>query len=79
MDAFRDYLNEQDTENRGRKLEWADIIETGEGTTAYLITFNKERLPYTIYVPGEPADTVVRDFKSKPIMCRNCLTCGHST
>ena len=79
MDAFRDYLNEQDNENRVEKVERADFIKTGEGTSAYLITFNKERLPYTIYVPGEPADTIVRDFKSKPMLCRKCLTYGHST
>ena len=79
MDKFRDYLNEQDDENSVEKVERADFIKTGEGTSAYLITFNKERLPYTIYVPGEPADTIVRDFKSKPMMCRNCLTYGHST
>ena len=79
MDAFRDYLNEQDNENRVEKVERADFIKTGEGTSAYLITFNKERLPYTIYVPGEPADTIVRDFKSKPMLCRMCLTYGHST
>ena len=74
MDAFRDYLNEQDNENRVEKVERADFIKTGEGTSAYLITFIGECLPYTIYVPGEPADTIVRDFKSKPMLCRKCLT-----
>ena len=79
MDQFRDYLNEQDNENRVEKVERANFIKTGEGTSAYLVTFIGERLPYTIYLPGEPADTVVREFKSKPMLCRKCLTYGHST
>ena len=57
----------------------AKFIKTSVGTTAYLMTFNREQPPYSIYVPGEPADPVVRDFKWKPMMCRNCLTYGHST
>ena len=79
MDAFRGYLNEQDRDNRVEKVEQANFIKTSVGITAYLITFNREQTPYSIYIPGEPADTVVRDFKSKPMLCRNCLTYGHST
>ena len=42
MDAFRDYLNQQDRNNRVEKVEQVKFIKTSEGTTAYLITFNRE-------------------------------------
>ena len=58
----------------------ADFIKTkNEATTAVLLTFNLPQPPYSIYIPGEPKNTVVYKFIDRPMMCRKCHKYGHTT
>ena len=45
---------------------------------AFIVTFNQECLPYSIYIPGERSDTRVYKFNSKSLMCNRCLKYGHA-
>ena len=57
----------------------ADFIKSRRaGVHAFILTFNQENLPYSVYVPGEISDTVVYKFGAKPMMCNNCLVYGHT-
>lgn len=47
-------------------------------TKAFLVTFKQETLPYSLYIPGEPRDTLVNKFHNKPFMCKKCQQYGHS-
>ena len=59
------------------KIEKAPFIKLRDGSTAYIVTFSQE-LPYSLYIPGELADTVVYPFKSRPMLCKKCLHYGHT-
>ena len=75
MEDFRNHLSDQyDVE----AVERANFIKTRNEETAYIITFSEEILPYSIYIPGEVADTVVAPFGSRPMICRNCYEYGHT-
>ena len=57
----------------------APFIKTkSDQTHAFIVTFNQEHLPYSIYIPGERSDTRVYKFKSKPLMCNKCMRYGHA-
>ena len=49
-----------------RDIEKADFIKTKSGTSAYIVAFNQEAVPYSIYIPGEISDTVVHTFYFRP-------------
>ena len=60
-------------------LTRADFIKSRRaGVNAFILTFNQETLPYSVYIPGEISDTVVYKFGSKPMMCSYCLAYGHT-
>ena len=57
----------------------ATFIKTrNDQTSAFLVTFNQERVPDTIYIPGERADTRVYQYNARPLMCKNCQGYGHT-
>ena len=75
MDEFKHHLSEQhDIE----KIEKAPFIRSRMNATSYIITFNSEKLPYSVYIPGEVTDTVVQSFNSRPMLCKNCQEYGHT-
>ena len=56
----------------------ADLIKTrNPDTKAYIVTFKKEHLPYSIYIHGERQDTRVYKFHNKLLVCNQCLSYGH--
>ena len=75
MEEFKDNLSEQ---YKIETIEKAPFIKSRYGETAYIITFHTEKLPYSIYVPGEITDTVVHSFKSRPMLCKSCQEYGHT-
>ena len=56
----------------------ATFIKGRQGSTAYILTFNREATPYVVSIPGERTDSVVSPFLSKPMMCKKCLAYGHT-
>ena len=75
MDEFKHHLSEQyDIE----KIEKAPFIRSRRNETSYIVTFNEEKLPYSVYIPGEVTDTVVNNFNSRPMLCKNCQEYGHT-
>ena len=76
LPMFKADLKEHyDVEN----VEQAHFIRTKtDGTSAYILTFNRERTPYSIYIPGERSDTSVTPFKNRPMLCRQCYAYGHT-
>ena len=75
MDEFKHHLSEQyDIE----KIEKAPFIKSRRNETSYIVTFNEEKLPYSVYIPGEVTDTVVQNFNSRPMLCKNCQEYGHT-
>ena len=59
-------------------VEKATFIKTKPGVTPYILTFNQENTPYTLYIPGEISDTVINPFIPRPMMCKGCLEYGHT-
>ena len=47
-------------------------------TTALIVTFNENSLPYSIYIPGEETDTKVYPYINKPMLCANFQNYGHT-
>ena len=75
MDEFKHHLSEQyDIE----KIEKAPFIRSRRNETSYIVTFNEEKLPYSVYIPGEVTDTVVNNFNSRTMLCKNCQEYGHT-
>ena len=75
MEEFRENLLDQyDVE----KVEKANFIKSRNNETAYIITFNSEVLPYSVYVPGEMSDSVVQPFGARPMICKKCKEYGHT-
>ena len=60
------------------EVEKASFIKSNSGSTAYVITFNQEYLPFSIYIPGERQDTRVQPFDSRPMICNTCQLYGHT-
>ena len=60
------------------KVERASYIKARSEATAYVITFNKEHLPFSIYIPSEKQDTIVQPFENKPIICNMCQSYDHT-
>ena len=58
------------------KANWIKV--RNEQTLAFLLTFNQEVLPTTIYIPGERSDTRVFPHVSKPMICKKCQAYGHT-
>ena len=75
MDEFKENLMDQ---YDICKVEKADFIKSRNGETSYIITFNEEKLPYSVYIPGELADSMVQPFGSRPMLCKNCFSYGHT-
>ena len=46
--------------------------------TVLLLTFNLDTLPYSLYIPGEHADSVVYQYHDWPMICHNCYKYGHT-
>ena len=59
-------------------VEKATFIKAREGTTAFILTFNLEHVPHSIYIPGERQDTRVQSYISRPMMCIKCQEYGHT-
>ena len=77
LQEFKENLQEQQL--KIECVEQADFINSRQpGVNPYIITFNQESLPYTVYIPGEITDTVVYPFGSRPMMCKHCLEYGHT-
>ena len=75
MEEFRERLLDQyDIQS----IEKATFIRCRPGESAYIITFNEEMVPYSVYVPGEVADTVVQPFGTRPMQCKQCQEYGHT-
>ena len=56
----------------------AEFIKTRlASVTPLLITFNQEKTPSHLYIPGERKDTIVYPFNNKPKLCRQCWKYGH--
>ena len=60
------------------RVERATFIKTKGTTSAYIITFSQEYVPYSIYIPGERFDTRVKPFMDRPMICNNCQMYGHT-
>ena len=59
-------------------VEKAVFIRTNPGASAYIVTFNSETTPYTLYIPGELSDTVINPYISRPMLCKKCFSYGHT-
>ena len=61
------------------KIEEAHFIKPrNPETVPLLLTFDEDTTPYSIYIPGEPADTRVYPFTDKPMICARCQSYGHT-
>lgn len=61
------------------KVEHAFFIRPKyEGTKVFLLTFNLEFPPETLYIPGERSDTVVHRYFDRPLQCKHCQGYGHT-
>ena len=75
MQEFKEHLSKQyDIEN----IEKASFLKSKDGSIPYLITFNQEAVPYSVYIPGEISDSVVSPFGTSPMLCKKCFTYGHT-
>ena len=75
MQDFKSNLREQcDVES----VEKADFIRTRPGVSAYIVTFNLEQPPYSLYIPGELSDTTVNPYIPRPMICKKCFVYGHT-
>jgi len=54
------------------------IKPRNQQATALMINFNLDTLPYSLYIPGERADSVVYPFHNRPMICHNCYKYGHT-
>jgi hypothetical protein len=62
------------------KVEEANFIKPrNPQTKVFLLTFDQETVPESIYIPGERSDTRVFPFVNKPKLCRNCQNYGHNS
>ena len=60
-------------------VESATFIKArSEHTSVFLLTFDQETPPDSIYIPGERSDTRVRPFINKPKHRKNCQLYGHT-
>ena len=76
IDEFKAYL-QQEHESLSNIIP-ATFIKTRNPTTkAYILEFLQDYLPYSIYVPGEKGDTIIRPWKNKPMMCKTCHAYNH--
>ena len=57
-------------------IEPASFIKSK--SKAYIVTFRGNKLPYSIYIPGERSDTTISPFINRPMLCRQCWTYGHT-
>merc|ERR1712002_181431 len=73
-----DIRDELSSEYGVTDVKEATFIKGRQGSTAYILTFNREQTPYVVSIPGERSDSTVSPFLSKPIMCKNCLAYGHT-
>ena len=61
------------------EIELAEFIKKRKpNTKAFIITFSQEKLPYTLYIPGERSDTKVKPYNDRPMLCRQCQNYGHT-
>ena len=60
------------------EVKEATFIKGRSGTTAFIVTFDREETPYSISIPGERSDCTVSPFLSRPMMCKKCLAYGHT-
>ena len=75
VDQFRRDLIEAYDEIKN--IEPAPFIKSSN-STAFIATFNSEQPPYSLYIPGERSDSQVKPFRSRPMLCKNCLVYGHT-
>ena len=74
---------EEFKQSRKENYSVTDIIPGSFITTKYpqthvfLVTFQQQYLPHSIYLPGERQDTRIFKTKYKSLMCNNCLQHGH--
>ena len=72
IDEFRDYLGEK---YNVIEIQPATFIRTRDPKTkAFIVTFNQDESPHSLYIPGERQDTKVYSFGKRPILCNNCLS-----
>ena len=76
IEDFKSYLQENYPIS---DISPATFIKTRDPQTqAFLITFNQEQPPYSLYIPGERQDTLVYQYRNKPLICHKCQQYGHS-
>ena len=51
------------------EFERVALIKTRSGnTSAFIVTFDQEKLPLSLYISGERSDTRVSPFSSRPMV-----------
>ena len=79
VDNLEDFEAEMKDNYNVSKVEKADFIKCrNPETKAYIVEFTQEYTPYSIYIPGERADTRVQPYKRRPMLCKQCLDYGHT-
>jgi len=59
-------------------IDATSLKPRNQQATALLLTFNLDTLPYSLYIPGESADSVVYQYHDRPFICHNCFEYGHT-
>ena len=79
LDSIEEFKEELQSRYNIVDVQPATFIKTRSlQTCVFIVTFQQENLPYSIYIPGERQDTRVIPFKDKPLMCKNCQQYGHA-
>ena len=79
LENVQDFKNGLQSTYNVVDVQPATFIKTrSPQTRVFIVTFQQEHLPYSIYIPGERQDTRVFKLNSKPLMCYNCLQYGHA-
>ena len=79
LENMNDFKNKLQTRYNIVGIQPATFIKTRSiQTHVFIVTFQQEHLPYSIYIRGERQDTKVM-FKNKPLMCAKCPQYGHAS
>ena len=76
ISEFKTYLQET-TDNFKNITEAPFIKSKNPGTQVFIIEFHQDRLPHSIYIPGERRDTIVYKMRNKALQCNKCQQYGH--
>ena len=73
---FKEYLQNR-YENLHEITEAPFIKSRNIGTQVFIVEFNQDHLPHSLYIPGERTDGRIYKFRNKPLLCNKCLQYGH--